>query len=542
MGVPLNQLVISQAAAALLLAGAARGGLPAALAAGGAAGLLALTWVRVRGRWAFGWLGVALRFAARRRSVPLRGPAAVLALAAPDSRVTALDLSGRSAAALADDTGLTMLLDLPPGTPLRLGDLSPGPDQAPAGWRLVSAGVPPVAGPGPVASSYRLLTDGRSLTQCRTVLTVRVPRTGARSEAEVRRALAGLVRRLADRFGARPLDEAQTLQAMADFAHLGDAAAVAESWGSVRLGGLLHATFDCRAAPGGQADPGLVARLLHLPARATTVSVTADRLVVRLAATGPAALVRAEAALHRLLGSEGFRARRRDGEHLSGLGSTLPLGDRGTIRDLPGVRSGLMVGRNRRGSPVRLRVFRPEPTLTLLVGSVRCAQLLVFRALAAGAGVVVRTARPAVWEPFVRAADAPVRVGAAEPPAVGTLLHPALLVLDGVAGPAADGAWQSTLVVRDEPDPAVAARADHVVLQTLSPPEAALLESALGLGEAGRLLTRMPPGMVAVVDRNAVRWTAPAPTALEKVLIGDLGRTAGPAIEVDMHASPAGDG
>ena len=204
---------------------------------------------------------------------------------------------------------------------------------------------------------------------------------------------------------------------------------------------------------------------------------------------------------------------------------------------LPVGMSGLMVGTNRRGAPVLARLFRAEPTRAVLIGGVRGAQLITIRAMALGARVVVQTARPQVWEPFVRGVSAPGETIAVIPPGrpvpavPGTPLHPLLLVVD--VGPvAADGltgaGWAASLIVRDElsaVDTDALARADLVVLQPLQPDEAALAGATLGLGEAAGWLTRIRPDMVGVVNRRAVRWALLSPTPIEHQLIGSPGRT-----------------
>jgi hypothetical protein len=181
---------------------------------------------------------------------------------------------------------------------------------------------------------------------------------------------------------------------------------------------------------------------------------------------------------------------------------------------------------------VVIRLFRPEQTRALLIGGVRCAQVLVLRAMALGARVVVQTARPRAWEPFVRGAAIPGEAIAVVPPgraieiAPGSAMHPLLVVVD--VGPVgADNrpgaGWQATLVVRDEFGPAdvdVASRADLLVLQPLRAEEAALIGGALGLGEVAQWLTRIRPDMVGVVNRRAVRWAALAETPIEGQLIG----------------------
>ena len=50
--------------------------------------VLTLTWLRVRGRWIFEWIGVSLRFGGRRHSAPPGiEPGALLEFVAPGSRV-----------------------------------------------------------------------------------------------------------------------------------------------------------------------------------------------------------------------------------------------------------------------------------------------------------------------------------------------------------------------------------------------------------------------------------------------------------------------
>jgi hypothetical protein len=134
--------------------------------------------------------------------------------------------------------------------------------------------------------------------------------------------------------------------------------------------------------------------------------------------------------------------RRWDGAHLPGLTATLPLGgwaesgDSFDGSDLPAVPAGLMVGRNRQGHSVQARLFRPAPTLVLLVGGLPGAQLLAFRAIAAGARVLVRSTRPQAWEPFVRGAAAPGKSITVMPPnrlldiPAGSPLRPTLTIVD----------------------------------------------------------------------------------------------------------------
>ncbi|WBB65415.1 hypothetical protein [Micromonospora sp. WMMD812] len=146
--------------------------------------------------------------------------------------------------------------------------------------------------------------------------------------------------------------------------------------------------------------------------------------------------------------------------------------------------------------------------------------------------MAAQTARPRVWEPFVRGVGAPggkiplLPPGRPVPDGPGTPLSPLLILVDVGpvrADPEPGPPWRSTLVVRDELTPADAdalSRADLAVLQPLKPGEAALAGSALGLGESAVWLTRIRDDMVAVVNRRALRWALLSATPIESQLIG----------------------
>ncbi|HET6482338.1 MAG TPA: type VII secretion protein EccE [Actinoplanes sp.] len=582
-GIRAGQLVATQIAVVAVAIGAING--PVGLVAGCvlALAVLGLTWLRLRRRWAFEWLGVGLRFGAQRHSASLDAdPTALLRFLAPGARVEQTDLGGDPAAVIVDGFGLTAVLELGDPSGL-LAEEAPDLPSPAALLPSAEAEVPPVliqmlltgtpapslrAGAGTPANSYRQLTEGRLLGHSRALLAVRVLRSEGWSEEELRRALSGLVRKLTRRLSAvpaRPLGEAAALRVIAELAHDDGAGSAQETWPGLRVGGLAQTTFRLRRWPDLRVETGrrLVSRLLSLPAAATTVSLTvgpqvthgptSSDLTVRLAAPDPNTLGAATQALHKLLSSERAGARRLDGEHLHGLFATLPLGGRPSA--VPGVDTdglqpaehldglhlearpaGLMLGRNRHGKPVVARLFRPEQTRALVVGGVRCAQLVILRAMALGARVVVQTARPRAWEPFVRGAAVPGESVAVVPPgrpieiAPGSALQPLLIVIDigpvGADSRPGDG-WQATLVVRDEfsaADVDVASRADLLILQPLRPEEATLVGGALGLGEVAQWMTRIRPDMVGVVNRRAVRWAVLAHTPIETQLIGPPGR------------------
>nr|WP_145777580.1 type VII secretion protein EccE [Micromonospora olivasterospora] len=570
-----GQVVAGQVAVALVAAAAGRGGGWTTAALLVAVPLLAGAWVRVRGRWLFAWLAVAVGHLARHRVLtPPAGPDALLDLLAPGAAVRTVELAGGPAAVVDDAVGLTVVLEL--GDP---GDLlGDGPRTLPPPATLlppVSPELPPVrlqlllsgspapageAGGGTVATSYRQLTDGRLAGQDRALLAVRALRVAGWTDEDLRTALSGVVRRIVRRLrpvAARPLGEHAALRVLGELAHHDGEGPVRESWPTVRTGPLLQTTFRLRRGPAPPSDAGrgLVPRLLTLPAAATTVSLCVGpgaesdapaELAVRLAAWTPAELSVAAQALRRLVGGAGGEVDRLDGEQLPALAGTLPLAlvvPGATVGpasldglELPVGEAGLMVGANRHGGAVTIRLFRPEGTRLMLVGGVRAAQLVALRAMALGARVAVRTTRPRSWEPFVRGVNAPGGPISVLPPgrplggAPGSPLRPLLLVLDAGPVPANDEpvpAWQSILVVRDDLTPADAdqlARADLVVLQPLRPGEAALAGAALGLGGSADWLTRIREDMVAVVNRRALRWVLLSPTPIESQLIGRPGR------------------
>ncbi len=558
-----GQVVAAQVALAVLVAALGRGTLATLTAALLAAALLALAGCRVRQRWLYEWLGLGLGYLLRRRTIaPDAGRMALLDLVDPDAAVRPVELAGSSAAVLDDAGGMVALLEIgdpadllgdgahPLPSPVSLLPASTG-QMPPVRVQLVLAGAaaPAVgAGSGPAATSYRQLTDGRLAGWERTVVAVRVSRVEGWSEEALRRALAGTVRRIVRRLrplAVRPLGEQAALRVLAEFAHH-DGRAVRESWQIVRSGGLLQTTFRLRRWPTADAVRQLVPRLLSLPATATTVSLHAEAdvpapagLTVRLSAATPAELSAAAQALRHTLAAGGGAVERLDGAHLAGLAGTLPLAlpgaspppTRGDL-ELPYGSAGLMVGVNRHGNAVTVRLFRPESTRVMLVGGVRAAQLVTMRAMALGARVVVQTARPAAWEPFVRGVGRPGGTIPLVPPGrpvqgePATPLAPLLVVLDAPAppaGPRPGAAWQATLLVRDELTPADAdalGRADLAVLQPLRRAEAAVAGAALGLGDSAEWLTRIRHDMVAVVNRRALRWALLACTPIEAQLIG----------------------
>jgi len=578
-GLRVGQVVATQVAALVAVAAATQGVVGIVVGAVVAVLLLALTWAPVRKRWLFEWAGVGLRYATRRKALPAGAPPAAFAeLVCPGTTTVAAELAGENAAMISDGYGLTAVLEvgdragllgeqaqnLPP-----LATLLPpaNPENPPIRLQLLLTAAPaPVlaTGNGPAGTSYRQLTDGRLLAQARVLLAVRVSRTEGWSTEDLRRALSSAVRKVRRRLDETPaqlLGDAAATRVLAELALHGESEPVQESWQALRVGGQAQAVFRLRRWPGSEAgqDARLVARFLALPATTTTVAISAGPwgtgrdemlpvgMTVRLAAPAAAELNLAAQALRQAAKAEGTEVRRIDGEQLDGLAATLPLGGGGQNLTLaaadvnrlalPLGLTGLMVGRNRQGAPMTLRLFRPEPTRMTLVGGVRAAQLMALRAMALGARVLVQTYRPHAWEPFIRGATMPGQVIPMVPPGRqlgevdGTSWQPTLIVSDcgpaennqGPVGPGTGPGWQATLVVREQlthADTDGLSRADVVLLQPLRADEASLAGAALGLGEAAEWLTRMRPDMVAVVNRRTLRWAMLTITPIETQLVG----------------------
>jgi type VII secretion protein EccE len=578
VGFRAEQVVAVQIAAALVLSAAGRGTPAVACATLAAVLIAAAALLRIRGRWLFQWIAAAMRFASRRHALPSAAdPAAFFDLVAPGARLIPAELGDELVAIVDDGHGLTAVLEI--GDPAELvadatdrlprpASLLPpaAPDRPAARVQLLLTGVPATAlpaGNATVATSYRQLTGDRLLAHERALVAVRVQRSDDWRDDDLRRALFSLVRKVRRRLAplpARVLGEVALLRVLAEIAHHDGDSPGHEAWRAIHLDGLQQASFRLSRWPKLSTDSGrrLVPRLLELPGT-TTVSVSVEPragsgqllvdLTIRLATRG--SLATATEQLRGLLHAEGGAARRLDGEHLDALAATLPLaagltpGPIAPVEAAPGVAAdaldelafplgaaGLMIGANRHGAPVTVRLFRAEATRTVLVGGVRAAQLIALRAMALGARVVVQTDRPDAWEPFVRGASVPGEALTVAPPGrpvggmTATPLQPVLVVVD--VGPVAvdalpGSAWQATLVVRDQftaADADAVSRADLVVLQRLRPDEAALAETALGLGESAEWLTRISEDMVAVVNRRALRWVLLSTTPIESQLVG----------------------
>ena len=589
----LPQIIAAQLALVLAIAGLAAGlawAIPALL---GAFFLVVLAGGRLRRRWTYEWLAHGWRYLARQRTLPPGADAArLLGFVRPAATVTTVEIDGASAGIVVDPLGLTALVEVGDPSAL-LGDASLTVPELPAllpvhgepqpsmRVQLLISGVAAPsaqAGCGASGTSYRQLTEGRILAQQRVIIAVHARRVGGFDDDDLRTALIGSLRRVRrrldrDHLPSRLLAAESVLRVIAETALHDPAQPVRETWTGLEIGGRRQVTFRLSDWPRRDAELAktLLPRLIVLPSAATTVSLAVDgdvraELAVRLTAADPAALANAVAALRRLLDTTDGNLERLDGAHLAGLGATLPLGgvasapdaalsglvaghdalavngarpaavDRDTLTAIrPAVGGeGLVLGLNRDGAPVVVRLFRPEPTRAALIGGLPCAETLVLRAVATGAEVTVLSGRPYRWEPFRRGLSSAEQFALITPgrivdPPPATPGRPQLLVVDvgpvGTTGiPVVEAPWRATLLVREEltaGDLDVLARADLALLQPLAEHEANLAAQAFGLGDSASWLTRIKGDMLGVViSRKTVRWAQLSSTPIERQLIG----------------------
>jgi hypothetical protein len=255
-----------------------------------------------------------------------------------------------------------------------------------------------------------------------------------------------------------------------------------------------------------------------------------------------------------------------------------------------------VLGYDRHRIPVAARIFRPVPTQVVLVGGLRTAQLIAFRASALGALIDVRTRRWAAWSWFADELAAPAGTftvtpdAAAVPPwaapwpdapgpgetagpphrrhagSVDTAnaRRPTLTIVDaatralsaaqrlphtgapGTAAHADAARWHTVLTVRDElasADTGLLTAADLVVLQTLRPDEADLVADTFGLEDAAGYLTGLSDELVGLVGNDQpLSWAALALTPIERSLIGpaDWDRTAPSDVDALQPVTRAG--
>jgi hypothetical protein len=224
----------------------------------------------------------------------------------------------------------------------------------------------------------------------------------------------------------------------------------------------------------------------------------------------------------------------------SGKTSPLHIGwhaiSRKTLRRVtvaPSAGAGLVLGRDRQHAPVPLHLFAPEPVRIALVGGVWAAQLLIFRAFALGARVVVVTTEPRAWAGFGERATGQynrLTVHSSDQGAAltGSAQMPTLVVYDlGMTGPATTpplGPWSTQLSILrqlDRPGLAALQESQLALLQRLGGDEAALAASALKLRpHSSQFLQFMADDMLALIGDGTDRYLFLGQTQTEQQFVG----------------------
>ncbi|WP_203823987.1 hypothetical protein [Actinoplanes palleronii] len=305
-----------------------------------------------------------------------------------------------------------------------------------------------------------------------------------------------------------------------------------------------------QAALPGQVAPGRAVQVpAQLGARQDTVDVTGRRLGAPQPADAPpaGAQSRALAAAQPAYGpqddSPPDEPPEEDDDTRTGpSGKTSPLHigwhaiSRKTLRRVtvtPSAGAGLILGRDRQNTPVPLHLFAPEPVRIALVGGVWAAQLLIFRAFALGARVIVVTTEPRAWAGFGERATGQynrLTVHSSDQGAAltGTAQMPTLAVYDlGLTGPATApplGPWRTQLTILrqlDRPGLAALQDAQLTLLQRLGGDEAALATSTLKLRpHSGQFLQFMADDMLALIGEGTDRYLFLGQTPTEQQFIG----------------------
>jgi hypothetical protein len=189
---------------------------------------------------------------------------------------------------------------------------------------------------------------------------------------------------------------------------------------------------------------------------------------------------------------------------------------------------GAVLGAERPGTLVTVRLFRPRPATIGVFAGPAVSRLLVVRAMTMGAGVYVLTPHPARWAalrdqmPEARflltllPADAAV-------PASASLPVPALVVDEidpGTPAPRrALGPWQTSLVVQPHLSPQALGTLrtfDGLVMQRVPEPAAEPIRTGLALpARQARWLPQMPDDVVAVIAGTDVRFATLTPLPTE---------------------------
>ncbi len=313
------------------------------------------------------------------------------------------------------------------------------------------------------------------------MLAVRVGGDGIAWEATTLRATLGAVVAKVE----RRLDRAGTPHERLTGAALTDLmpvdGSVREARDQLRVGATSQVTLQVTLPPTGMTSDAL-ARLTDSPDAATWLTWSGRDAVVRVAADSATTLRRVVGRVETT-----GTAVRLDGQHLDGLRATLPIArvPVSTRRAAPGDSNGrravrlppygVQIGQDRNGDAVFLTIpaDRVDPINIVVVGGDSAARVITDCASAVGI---------------------PVRNGSRTGPAATGPYAPVPMWISVVDSPTATHAGALT-------------RADLVICQVLSADAATVVAGALGLSDRmSAWLTRIEPGMVALIGDGAVRW------------------------------------
>lgn len=328
--------------------------------------LLILTMVPVHGRWLFQWLGLWIRFTARRRHARLPDTedgalTVLLRTVTRGGQIATLDINGTSMALITHAGGVTAVVSVTPADNglisesgeviLPLSDLLPPAEE---GEPAVSAQIVLHTTPAPnvyigdsaAAVSYRTLANGTVPSRRRCWVALQALRSADdHSEDALHAALTSAVQRLQRRLrktGLRghPLNESEVGSDLLELARVNTLrsgpAVVQERWRSWSAGGEVQTTFRIVDWPD-LSTPytrNFLNWLTALPTVATTVALAARRdgreleleAAVRMTLPDVASLRPATMQLHGVAERAGARMRRLNGEQVFGVAASLPLG------------------------------------------------------------------------------------------------------------------------------------------------------------------------------------------------------------------------
>ena len=470
-----------------------------------AVGVGSLTVIPIAGRSLPRWVGTACRYRDRVRLGPL------VDVPAPDGRAMGLYRDGTAVVAvlelLADSGGRTRIspdtLDADQSVPLGLlGNCLHQHDIRLDGIDVVSHGRRTHVG-GAASAVYEQLVGPLPATAVRTVWvalrfdTLRRPDAVARRGGDAGGAIASVgiaaartvATLAASGHRARVLTAAEIRDAVLRVAAGTDPHAIGQAWNHARLGTHVDvgATVDPKAIVNPDRGTEILARAWVAPSLGTTT-------LLRLRPTPDPHTVTVGAAWRRTTDTPeprhhhpGLRAV--DGAHRRAVLAHLPLAipwledviglaemptvDLDRLR-LPAGGCGQLVGSDPSGHGVAARLVGPGVANMHLCGEPYLARQVVFRAVATGARVVVRTDRPDDWTDLAAAIDDPDRLRIttrAEHSDAGV----DAVLLDGATADTADTVPAGVTTLRLDGSPAPAdvtirqVRPDRVVLETRRP-------------------------------------------------------------------------